>query len=553
MAPGRPPIPGSAGKVTPKQRADELRKKAKAHKLTAKRWSLQHAALAGGRDDDDVPIQVNRASSVSPAVLSTPKRVVALSDRSDREREGTPSQVTSIDLLRQRAGSLKPRSSLPMHLAPAPRRDWSPINSQEPDFEPELDQGYEPEIETASQPESSTTRSAAKANGGGKGKGKSLLVNRAPRSSLPSNLGNRRTLGDMGPPLSTERPRTTRADKGKGVDLAAPQSSRLILTRGDKARGAGGSASPHSGRLSSRRSLPALRAASALPSISRIGDITTRQMRNSQPPSSQPSPRRLVPEVEIFVPRRSSLSVSQPTRQSRSQSVPKPARPSRSAPAPARAPIRANRPTTKIKPTFKPTARPKAKPRPKPQLQPKKTVMKQVRVVIPIRRKRRARLIVEGIYDPFRDDDSSDEEPVKRYGHSGLRPKVPLPRGSKARTARPQEPEVVSLRFVAAKGPNEAELEEPFRSALAEETILKRTCEHECGWKGCDAVLASEWHLRRHVDLRRHAEQGVFKAGVGLLRLGLILANFIRFMANKHCIVATGRIASNLVFPLWRD
>jgi hypothetical protein len=46
--PGRPPLPGSAGKATPKQRADELRKKAQAHKLTVKRWSIQHAALAGG-------------------------------------------------------------------------------------------------------------------------------------------------------------------------------------------------------------------------------------------------------------------------------------------------------------------------------------------------------------------------------------------------------------------------------------------------------------------------------------------------------------------------
>jgi hypothetical protein len=75
----------------------------------------------------------------------------------------------------------------------------------------------------------------------------------------------------------------------------------------------------------------------------------------------------------------------------------------------------------------------------------------------------------------------------------------------------------VPLRFIAlARGPNDGELQEPHRSALAEETILKRLCEHECGWKGCDSVLASEWHLRRHIDLRRHAAQGVFRAGVSL-------------------------------------
>jgi hypothetical protein len=63
-------------------------------------------------------------------------------------------------------------------------------------------------------------------------------------------------------------------------------------------------------------------------------------------------------------------------------------------------------------------------------------------------------------------------------------------------------------------------MDERYQSVLAEETILKRSCERECGWKGCDATLASEWHLARHVAFRQHAAQGVFKAGVRLLICG---------------------------------
>lgn len=497
-------IPGAAAKAAAKRWSGQgSQKNGKSKRITAKRWSLQHAALAAATDDDDLQPQPQsyRAATVSPAVSLTPRRVIALSDRPERDREGTPSRIMSTDSIRQRAGSLKPRSSLPMHLTPAPKRGWSPVQSQEPEFEPEYE--HEQDVNLASE---AGSQSVAKPNGNRKGKGKSLLINRAPRSSLPGNLGSRRGNGDMGPPLSTERPRMTRSDKGKGVDRGTGSSTpdtsaRMILTRGEKSRG---SATPELRRLTSRRSMPSIRSSSAAPRSSRLAmDLSARAPRASQPPSSQPSPRsRLVPEVEIVLTSRPSQSQSTPTR------------PPRPASAHVPAPTRVQRPTTKIKPTFKSKPLAKVKARSVPT-RPKRKLRRHVRVVIPIPRRRRAQLIAAGYYDPFRDDDSDTEEVINRYGHSGLRPKVALPRGSQARTARPQEPDVVPLRFIAlARGPNDGELQEPHRSALAEETILKRLCEHECGWKGCDSVLASEWHLRRHLDFRRHAAQGVFRAGV---------------------------------------
>ncbi len=81
-----------------------------------------------------------------------------------------------------------------------------------------------------------------------------------------------------------------------------------------------------------------------------------------------------------------------------------------------------------------------------------------------------------------------------------------------ARTARPSVPDTVPLRFLTRPGPA---LLEPFASILHKGSLLRRAVEHPCGWKGCDAVLASEEQLDRHVRVRKHALQGKFLAGVG--------------------------------------
>ena len=90
-----------------------------------------------------------------------------------------------------------------------------------------------------------------------------------------------------------------------------------------------------------------------------------------------------------------------------------------------------------------------------------------------------------------------------------LRPKYDLP--ASARSARPREPESIPERFLARPGPA---IIEPWASVLQESTLPKRTNLHRCGWKGCDADLASEWHLLRHVEKRRHTAQGNFRAGL---------------------------------------
>ncbi|WWD22086.1 hypothetical protein CI109_106575 [Kwoniella shandongensis] len=136
----------------------------------------------------------------------------------------------------------------------------------------------------------------------------------------------------------------------------------------------------------------------------------------------------------------------------------------------------------------------------------------RAKVVIPIRKRRREELIRRGCYDAFRDDDSEDEVVQKRRVHVSLRPmKITLPRGTHAHTVRPKDPEQIPLRFLYRPGPG---LLEPYASILTEHSLLRRCSEHECGWKGCDAVLGSEELLRRHVEVRGHAKQGRLQAGV---------------------------------------
>jgi hypothetical protein len=487
-----------------------------ATKAANKRWSLQHIAPASGSKS------VFRPISSSPMIISSPKRIISLSSGASAENDGTPIRSVGSDLLRQRAGSLKPRSSLPLHLTPS-RKAMSPVESQEMEVDGSADKPMDvqwlPEpTDDGPGPSGSKSKSAT-------GKNKNVVnlsKQKAPRSSLPNHLVDPRLTRNMGPPLSTERPKAS--DKGKSVDHnpSTPEPSRFIQTRREKA------GLPQVVVRQSRHSLPSQRASSAT-----VSQPTPASVSPVRQPSSQPR-LRLVPEIELVTPRR-YLRLS-PVRPAPAKTEVSPIKvESRPKPKPAPA---------KVQPKPKATVV-RTKPRPGPRRIP--SSRKHACVVLRIRKRRRADLIDKGIYDPFRDDDSDDESRTKRYGHSGLRPKVALPRGSHARTAKPQAPETIVSRFTT-RGV-ETELEERYRDILSESTILKRTSEQECGWKGCDAVLASEWHLKRHVELRRHAAQGIFKAGVCCPVLKDDVKHFAdsRSTARRHSGDAIGKNASNLV------
>ena len=116
--------------------------------------------------------------------------------------------------------------------------------------------------------------------------------------------------------------------------------------------------------------------------------------------------------------------------------------------------------------------------------------------------------------DAFRDDDSDDEPSYKRGGGIPLRPIKPLPKGSFARMAHPRDPEPIPLRFFTRSGPA---VVEPYKSILSEATLLKRTAERACRWKGCDSIMASEALLQEHVAFRDHLSHGAFQeAGVSI-------------------------------------
>ena len=478
-----------------------------ATKAANKRWSLEHATrpLAPAPIAPGHSVVGVRATASTPMTTASPKRVISISGQT-RDRESTPVRSMGADLLRHRAGSLKPRSSLPLHLTPN-RRAWSPVESQEMVVNggPVDDV---PDVQWLSEPTDNRSAQLGAAQGSSTGRNKTVLnlsKPKAPRSSLPSNLAGTQQNGSMGPPLSVERPSV---GKGKAVDRnpPAPESSRSTRTRGEN------TATPEVVIRPSRHSLPSERASSVALSQSQPSTRGRPNVRASLSPvrSSQPSPsqfrHRLIPEIELITPRRYlRLSPVRPVPVKVEPSPIKVEKRTKARPPPP--------PALKAQPKLK--ARPTIGVRTKPK--PRRNPVKSVRVVLSIRRRRRAQLILEGHYDPFRDDDSDDEGPTKRYGHSGLRPKVALPRGSQARTAKPQAPEPIVSRFVA-RGV-ETELEERYRNVLSEASILKRTSEHECGWMGCDAVLASEWHLKRHVELRRHAAQGIFKAGVRIERM----------------------------------
>lgn len=150
--------------------------------------------------------------------------------------------------------------------------------------------------------------------------------------------------------------------------------------------------------------------------------------------------------------------------------------------------------------------------RPKP---PALGPMNHAFVVLPMSRKRRDVLISRGVYDPFRDDWDEVEPPARKRG---LRPWMQVWKTPRAvlvqagdKPARIKEPEEPQDRFIVRPGPG---LLEPWASVLTKHSLLNRTGQYACGWKGCGSVLASEALLARHVKRRGHAAQGGLDAGV---------------------------------------
>lgn len=479
-----------------------------------KRWSLHHAGSSSngsGRQAtpaDLAHINAVRPGSVKPAASVSPRRVFSLSGSqptpgSSGQSAVTPTRRIALDQGRDRAASMRPRSSLPLFLTPAPRRYFAHAES-EADGEEDVadtagppddlaDDDYEVDDEKE-EAEPRVTRGAAS-----RAKDTPSINTRSRpkgRASLPSTL--------------SRAPLSTRSDKGKGVarrgSLVDP-SPRSVLTRNLKTRGEftiatrrSSSHEPPSGRITRAASAMPARSTQALQVVDPASPVARPRRSlpsaSAQRPSSQ-GQSRLVPEIELVVPAR-------PTSESPLKITPR------------------SRPRLAVE--TKPRIVPKPRPKPKPKIVPKarsslksapkrsRPVIKEPRVVLRINRRRRLELIDSGAYDIFKDDDSEEEAVLQRQGHAGLR-KIALSRTSLGRTARPTAPEAIPVRFFSRGGPA---LVEPFKSILDQTTILKRACAHECQWKGCDSVLASEWHLRQHFETRRHAEQGAFKAGVSV-------------------------------------
>ena len=478
-----------ASSSTPKEKTRALAKP-----LSSKEWTLYHADGYAGRAGRQITSAEQayrdaiRSGSVRPTSAS-PRRVISLSggggpSSSSAGLNGTPTRNGPTDMARERAGSNRPRSSLPLFLSPMPTRysvtqpseydddeviDFSgmPDDMADGDFEPqEGEEELEPEEYDEEEEEEApgsrvTRRSASQLQSASAGKTRS----RQARTSLPSRL--------------VHTPMSTRSDRGKGGSVTRLRagsledpSPRSIFTRNARLR------------------------AGAPPSLSQGSAPRLYRPRYSLPSSSQGRPR-LVPEVEITRPKAASVSPIKLEPRPRPQYA-----------------LTKTRVVPKPVPRAGPRFGIRAKPKPKPKQRAKPATTRRVvlkpRVVIPIGKATRARLVSSGAYDPFYDDDSDGETSVRRRGHAGLR-RIALPSTSVARTSRPSDPESISERFHSREGPA---LSERFRSVLDPETITKRANGHECRWKGCAAQMASEWHLRRHIELRAHAAQGAFQAGV---------------------------------------
>ncbi|KAL1407647.1 hypothetical protein Q8F55_007080 [Vanrija albida] len=141
-------------------------------------------------------------------------------------------------------------------------------------------------------------------------------------------------------------------------------------------------------------------------------------------------------------------------------------------------------------------------------------------VVLNISASRRDELIAKGWYDRFRDDDDLPGiyhqkrglRAAAAFGSSVmLRPGRGRMYGEVPRQARVREPEALPERFANRPGPA---ILEPWASVVNEQSLLNRVNEYPCGWKGCDALLATEALLKKHVAFRAHTAQGAFAAGL---------------------------------------
>jgi hypothetical protein len=82
----------------------------------------------------------------------------------------------------------------------------------------------------------------------------------------------------------------------------------------------------------------------------------------------------------------------------------------------------------------------------------------------------------------------------------------------------PTAADIESLRLAKKRRLNVkfAEVEAPPRrfiktSSLAylDRTVLQRAKPKPCKWNNCDAMLASEWHLEKHIAVRKHVKEGL--------------------------------------------
>ncbi|BEI92917.1 uncharacterized protein CcaverHIS019_0505450 [Cutaneotrichosporon cavernicola] len=167
-----------------------------------------------------------------------------------------------------------------------------------------------------------------------------------------------------------------------------------------------------------------------------------------------------------------------------------------------------------------PVASPSALDAPGPQAaahaQPKRIgPINRAMVVVPISRTRREQLIARGVYDPFRDDADPYLEPERvsrrpRAAQTYPVTKIISASISRGTAQRIREPEVIKDRFAH---PPEPPMREPFKSVLARDSLLNRLGNYVCEWKGCEAEMASESKLLRHVLARNHAGQAAFTFG----------------------------------------
>lgn len=125
-------------------------------------------------------------------------------------------------------------------------------------------------------------------------------------------------------------------------------------------------------------------------------------------------------------------------------------------------------------------------------------------VVIPQSRARRQFLIERGGYgecfpadkltpDPERDDYRKPPPRTKRRRRAAVQQAVLL------------QPEPLPQRFLLPSG-RAPDIPEDAQHVLQKETLLRRLEHLSCGWNDCDAILASEWHLQRHV--KQHVDDG---------------------------------------------